>query len=457
MADTLSMKQRFLLLPRHKQQAFIDRLTDEEAESLLASWEWEARPQQIEPDGDWFCWLILAGRGFGKTRTASEWIVGQIKQGTMRRVALIGRTAADVRDIQIEGVSGILAIAEKRGIKAYYEPSKRRITFENGAIAIAYSAEEPKLLRGPEHDGGWLDEAASFPPPKNDDNDAYANFIMGLRLGERPRFIVTTTPRPTKLIKQLVADPSTHVTRGSTYDNRENLAPSFLAEIERRYEGTRIGQQELHGVILDDLDGALWTYDLIHQHRIVIAQGQAWHDVTPQLQRIVVAVDPAVSANATSDYTAICVAGLGYDDEVYILHARQMKASPHEWASEALRVFALYNADRIGVEKNNGGDLVEHTIRSIDRSAPIKTIHARRGKATRAEPVVALYEQGRVHHVGVHEDLEAQMVEFPVATEHDDLVDAMVYAVTELSGLHAHAASPLISFRGYGRRRPQRP
>src|SRR5690606_5556177 len=274
----LSQKQMFMALPRHKQQAFIDALTDEEAEALINSWEWEARPQQLEPEGDWFCWLILAGRGFGKTRTASEWIVSQIKQGKMKRVALIGRTAADVRDIMIEGVSGILAIAELRGIKAYYEPSKRRVTFENGAVCIAYSAEEPKLLRGPEHDGGWLDEAASFPPPKSgDDNDAYGNFIMGLRLGEKPRFIVTTTPRPTKLIKQLVADDSTHVTRGSTYDNKDNLAGSFLAEIERRYEGTRIGQQELHGVILEDVEGALWDYDLINAHRILIPKDMTWH------------------------------------------------------------------------------------------------------------------------------------------------------------------------------------
>lgn len=451
----LSQKQMFMALPRHKQQAFIDALTDEEAEALINSWEWEARPQQLEPEGDWFCWLILAGRGFGKTRTASEWIVSQIKQGKMKRVALIGRTAADVRDIMIEGVSGILAIAELRGIKAYYEPSKRRVTFENGAVCIAYSAEEPKLLRGPEHDGGWLDEAASFPPPKSgDDNDAYGNFIMGLRLGEKPRFIVTTTPRPTKLIKQLVADDSTHVTRGSTYDNKDNLAGSFLAEIERRYEGTRIGQQELHGVILEDVEGALWDYDLINAHRILIPKDMTWHQVTPQLQRIVVTVDPAVSTSATSDYTALCVAGLGYDDHVYILHSTHMKASPSEWAREALSLFDRYNADRIIAERNNGGDMVEHTIRTIDRNAPIKTIHAKRGKETRAEPVVAMYEQGKVHHVGPHDDLEAEMVVFPIdKTTNDDMVDAMVYAVTDLAGLHQKTASPLITFSGYRQRR----
>jgi len=232
-----SPKQKFLALTKAKQTAYIESLTEQEADALLHSWWWTAREDQNAPEWDWFCWLVLAGRGWGKTRTASEWIVEQIKQGTAKRIALIGRTTADVRDIQIEGVSGILAVARLRGLEAHYEPSKRRITFENGAVATAYSAEEPNLLRGPEHDCGWLDEAASWSIPRNSENDAYSNFIMGLRLGEHPRFIVTTTPRPTNIIKQLVADESTHVTKGSTYDNADNLSPKFLEEVK---PGTKV-------------------------------------------------------------------------------------------------------------------------------------------------------------------------------------------------------------------------
>lgn len=441
-----SPKQKFMALPRDQQLPYIESLTEDEAHTLLSSWWFTARPEQLPPEGDWFCWLVLAGRGFGKTRTAAEYIVDEVRHGRMTRVALIGRTAADVRDIQIEGVSGILSVAEMRGVKAHYEPSKRRITFENGAVAIAYSAEEPKLLRGPEHDGGWLDESASFPPPKNDDeNDAYSNFVMGLRLGTSPRFIVTTTPRPTKLIKSLVADPSTHVTKGSTYDNKANLAPTFLAEVERRYAGTRIGRQELEGEILEDVEGALWSWDLINAARVVSP---------PPLQRVVVTVDPAVSTNTSSDFTGVCVAGLGFNDDVYILHAEALKVSPNVWAQRVLDLFETYNADRIIAEKNNGGDMVEHTIRTIRRNAPIKSIHASRGKATRAEPVVAMYEQERVHHINALPELEQQMTVFPVVTdEHDDLVDALVYAVTDLAGLYAKASTQLVGFSGYGQRR----
>lgn len=442
---SLSPKQQFLNLPKHKQKEYVNTLTEDEAQALLSSWWWTARPEQLAPDGDWFCWLVLAGRGWGKTRTASEWVVQQVKNGKAKRIALIGRTAADVRDIQIEGVSGILAVARKRGVEAHYEPSKRRITFSTGAVAIAYSAEEPNLLRGPEHDAGWLDELASWSIPRNTENDAYSNFIMGLRLGDDPRFIVTTTPRPTALIKQLVADPSTHVTKGSTYDNADNLSLTFIEEVRRRYEGTRIGKQELFGEVLDDVEGALWQYDDIANARV---------DQPPTLRRIVVAVDPSTTTNDSSDFTGVTVAGIAFDGACYVLHAEQIKLSPHGWATRVLDLFDEYEADRIIAERNQGGQMVEHTIRTVRNNAPITTIHASRGKQTRAEPVAALYEQGKVHHVGIHEDLEDQMIVFPVVTDvHDDLVDSLVYAITELTGMDTtKQAGQLITY-SRGKRR----
>jgi len=441
-----SPKEKFLALPKEKQLAYINSLTDDEADAITNSWWWTARREQVQPEGDWFCWLVLAGRGWGKTRTASEWIVEEIKSGRATRVALIGRTAADVRDIQIEGVSGILAVARLRGIEAHYEPSKRRITFGNGAVAIAYSAEEPNLLRGPEHDCGWCDELASWSIPRNSENDAYSNFIMGLRLGEKPRFIVTTTPRPIKIIQQLIADPSTHVTRGSTYDNQSNLSPAFIEEVKRRYEGTRIGRQELFGEVLDDVEGALWNHALIEEARV---------QEPPTLRRIVVAVDPATTTGESSDYTGINVSGVTVDGELFVLYSQQMKATPNEWAQRVLDLYEEYDADRIIAERNQGGLMVENTLRTIQKNAPITTIHASRGKQTRAEPVVALYEQGKVHHVGMHTDLEDQMIVFPVVTSaHDDLVDALVYAITDLAGLGKKQAGQLITYsRGKGRRR----
>lgn len=442
---SLSPLEQFKKLSPEKRERFVESFSEQELETLLHSWEWEARPEQLEPQGDWFCWLVLAGRGWGKSRTAAEWIVDQVKQGKATRIALIGRTAADVRDIQIEGQSGILAVARVRGVKAHYEPSKRRITFENGSIATAYSAEEPNLLRGPEHDCGWLDEAASWSTPRNSENDAYANFIMGLRLGEKPRFIVTTTPRPTKLIKDLVNDTSTTITKGSTYDNRANLSPTFLEEVERRYKDTRLGRQEIEGEVLDDIEGALWQYETIENTRV---------KSHPDLQRVVVAIDPAVSTNYNSDYTAITVAALGVDGEFYVLQSEQLKLSPAAWANRALTLYDEFEADKIIAEKNNGGDMVLSTIRTVRATAPVEAIHASRGKQTRAEPIAALYEQGKVHHTRVFKDLEDQLITFPVATEHDDLVDSLVYAISELDPNTKKQAGQFLTFsRGRSRRR----
>lgn len=427
-----SPKERFTALPLEQQQAFIESLSDEEAVSLVNSWEtWDARPEQLPPQGDWAIWLFLAGRGAGKSKAASEWVVGEIQAGRAKRIALVGRTVGDTRDVMVTGQSGILATAKRRGVIAQHEPSKRLITFpEFSAVATTYSADAGASLRGPEFDLAYCDEIAAW-PKSNGDDDAWNNLMFGLRIGDHPRLIATTTPRVTKFMRDLLNDPRVAVTRSTTYDNRSNLAPSFLAEIEARYKGTRLGRQELLGELIEDVEGALWQAEWIEANR---------RDLSPSiaLKRIVVAIDPAVSTHTSSDYTGLCISGLGEDDEFYVLHSEQMKVSPHEWASRAIDLYHSWGADKIVAEKNNGGDLVEHTLRSVDRNVALKLIHAKRGngKHVRAEPVAALYEQSRVHHTKQFDDLEEQMQSFP-QVEHDDLVDSLVYAITELANLDA--------------------
>ena len=381
------------------------------------TWRDVARAEQVAPAGDWSTWLYMAGRGSGKTRAGAEWVHEQIAAGC-RRIALVGATAADVRDVMIEGESGILATA-RPGARPDYEPSRRRLTWPGGAIATTYSAEEPERLRGPQHDGAWADELGAWK------HEATWDMLMlGLRLGADPRALVTTTPRPTKLVRSLLSTASTITTRGSTYDNRANLAPSFFDSIITRYEGTRMGRQELMGELIDDVPGALWTLSLLDGLRVPAA---------PDLARIIVAVDPAVTSGAESDETGIVVAGIGADGHGYVLADRSCRMSPDGWARRAAQAYHEYQADRLIVEDNQGGEMVAFLLGTVDATVPIKRIRASRGKRLRAEPVAALYEQGRVHHVGVYPDLEDQMASFTGdGGEHDDRVDALVHALTEV-------------------------
>jgi len=389
------------------------------ARSLTPARTWRdvARVEQVAPAGDWSTWLYMAGRGSGKTRAGAEWVHEQIAAGC-RRIALVGATAADVRDVMVEGESGILATA-RPGARPDYEPSRRRLTWPGGAIATTYSAEEPERLRGPQHDGAWADELGAWK------HEATWDMLMlGLRLGADPRSLVTTTPRPTKLVRSLLSTASTITTRGSTYDNRANLAPSFFDSIITRYEGTRMGRQELMGELIDDVPGALWTLSLLDGLRVPAA---------PDLARIIVAVDPAVTSGAESDETGIVVAGIGADGHGYVLADRSCRMSPDGWARRAAQAYHEYQADRLIVEDNQGGEMVAFLLGTVDATVPIKRIRASRGKRLRAEPVAALYEQGRVHHVGVYPDLEDQMASFTGdGGEHDDRVDALVHALTEV-------------------------
>jgi predicted phage terminase large subunit-like protein len=398
------------------------------AEALAdGGWRAKARPEQLAPLGDWLVWLILAGRGFGKTRSGAEWTQEAAEAEPKARIALVGATAADVRDVMVEGESGILSIAPKWA-RPTYEPSKRRLTWPNGALATLYSADEPDRLRGPQHSHAWADEVAAWSYA----DDAWNMLMMGLRLGTHPRCLVTTTPRPIKIIKGLLAraEQDVVVTRGSTFDNAANLPPNFLATIKKRYEGTRLGRQEIHAEVLDDVLGALFRREWIERDRV--------KEAPMEFSRIVVAVDPAVTNKEGSDETGIVVAAKGQDGHAYVLEDLSGRMAPDEWARRAVEAYRRHRADRVIAEVNNGGALVENTLRVVEPELSYKEVHASRGKAIRAEPISALYEKHRVHHVGTFDELEEQMCAF--ASDFDrkragyspDRLDALVWAVTEL-------------------------
>jgi phage terminase large subunit-like protein len=409
---------KILSLSDTQRKTFIKSLTKDEAERFMFDWDIWGRDKQHEPEGDWTTWLLLAGRGFGKTRTGAEWIRKNVEEGKARRIAFIAPTAADARDIMVEGESGILAISPPWNMPLY-EPSKRRLSWKNGAIATMYSADEPERLRGPNHDLAWADELCSWRHPS-----AFDMLLFGLRLGENPRLIITTTPKPTILLKQLIKEKTTAITKGTTYENQNNLAKIFIKTVLNKYEGTRLGRQELRAEVLDDTVGALWKLDTIDKYKVKEA---------PELKRIIVAIDPAVSTNATSDETGIIVAGLGTNDEGYILDDLTIKGSPMEWATAAITAYHKWQADKIIGEANNGGDMVKFTLETIDSKVPIRLVHAARGKQTRAEPISALYDQGKVHHVGSLPLLEDQMTCWiPGEGSSPDRVDALVWAIWEL-------------------------
>jgi phage terminase large subunit-like protein len=412
-------------------------------------WRAVGRPEQLLPAGDdWLVWLILAGRGFGKTRVGAETVVEWVQGGTYGRLTLVAPTAADTRDVMVEGESGLIAVSEAAGFPVYYEPSKRRLTWPNGAIATLYSAEEPDRLRGPQHDAGWCDEIAAWKDPVA----TWDQLQFGMRLGPRPRIVVTTTPRPVPIVRRLLGDEKTVVTRGSTFDNADNLAPSFLTNIRNRYEGTRLGRQELYAEVLDDNPGALWKMARIEALRVLRA---------PELQRVVVAVDPSGSshkrgaaaadpstvAQRESDEVGIGAAGVGMcrckcinpwdapELHGFVLADVGEIMTPAAWAAAAAKLYRDLKADRLVAEVNFGGELVESNIRTLgDPTIAFKAVHASRGKVVRAEPVAGLYEQLKVHHVGVYPKLEDEMTQWNPLTDtrSPNRVDWLVWALTEL-------------------------
>jgi phage terminase large subunit-like protein len=405
------------LLPASEREKILKDYSEEQMKALIYDWDFWARPSQKTPKQDFVTWLLLAGRGFGKTRVACEQLLKWKREG-YKRFAIVAQTPAEARDVLIEGESGILAISPPWDMPLY-ESSKRRVTWANGAVATVYSGENPELLRGPQHEKALVDELAKYKYPQ----DTWDNLMLGLRLGDNPQVVVATTPKPIKTLKEIVADKHTVITRGSTYENKANLAQAFVDLVISKYEGTRLGRQELYAELLDDNPNALWQRSNIDKTRVQKA---------PELKRIVVAIDPAVTDTETSDEAGIIVAGADYDNHGYILEDGSIKASPDTWAGIAVNLFYKYNADRIVAEKNQGGDLVEMVIRTKDPAIPYTGVWATRGKYLRAEPIAALYEQGKVSHAGSFPDLEDEMTEWTPGDKSPNRIDAMVWALTEL-------------------------
>ena len=384
-------------------------------------WNERANETQFGPDGDWAVWLLMAGRGFGKTRAGAEWVRERISRSGSRRIALVAPTPEDVRNVMVEGVSGLMQVFPP-WFRPVYEPSKRKLTWPNGATAFGFSSHEPDRLRGPQFDTAWCDELASWKRAR----ETWDNLQFGLRLGDDPRCAVTTTPKPIGLLRELKDRDDVFVMTGSTYENSANLSSGYIEHIKRRYEGTRTGRQEIYAELLDESEAALWKREWIEAARVRQA---------PELARVVVAVDPAVSSRSSSDETGIVVAGSDSDGHVYVLEDASGRMSPDGWARRAIAMLDKHGADRIVGESNNGGDLVEHTVRAAyeGRAIPYKSVRASRGKYARAEPVSALYERGKAHHVGGLNALEDQMCTWtPGSDGSPDRMDALVWAVSEL-------------------------
>ena len=419
------------LTPENR-KSWLEGLTDDEVKANLYDWRFWARAKQIAPTNPgWFIWLVLAGRGWGKTKTGAEYIRERVEGGYTGRIHLIGPIASDVRDVMVEGISGILEISPSWN-RPIYEPSKRRLTWPNGAQATLFSAEEPERLRGPQCGLMWADEVGAWRFP-----EAWNLAMLGLRIRsvskgggfEEPKAVVTTTPRPTDLIKRLLVTDGCVYTKGTTYENRDNLAPSFYSSIITQYEGTRLGRQELLAEILEDTPGALWTRETIDDSRISYKE---FEDI--ELVRIAVAIDPAVSSKKTSNETGIVAAGVDANGEGYILADKSGIYTPLGWANEAVKLFASLKADRMIAEVNQGGALVEANLRTVSPNIPYVGVRASRGKRARAEPVSALYEQGRVHHVGAFPHLEDQLTTWDAQDGSDspDRLDALVWVLTYL-------------------------
>lgn len=411
---------------------YLRQLTSAQVDELMHTWEFWARPNQLEPDGnDWDYWIFNAGRGAGKTRSGAEWVRHRIKTGD-RRVACVAPTKGDVRRVMVEGESGLLNVCWKKD-KTYkgqtlgfpiWSPTNSTLTWENGAVAQFFSAEDPERLRGPQFHSAWADEVAAW----RNQQEVWDMLSLCMRLGRHPRVMVTTTPKPTRLMRFLLKHPKAVLSSGSTFDNADNLASTYLQAVRDAYEGTRLGRQELYAEILEEAEGALWTTELLDS--CVIDKDE----LPEHFARLVVSVDPAVTSNEESDMTGIVVAGVDFNGTAYVLEDATDRLSPQGWAKKAVELYHKYGADRIVAERNQGGEMVRHTLHTEDDSVPVRLVHASRGKYARAEPVSALYERGKVKHVKGLDELETQMRTWePLGSiGSPDRLDAMVWAITDL-------------------------
>jgi phage terminase large subunit-like protein len=429
---TLSRASQIAQWPREDREQWLNGLTKEQIEYLPYLWKFWARPNQLPPEPrNWISWIVCAGRGFGKTRTGAE-TTRDVAMGRDPyvgpkpvRIALVGRSVSDVRDTMVEGEAGILEMSPPNE-RPKYEPSKRKLTWPNGSVGFTYSADEPKQLRGPAHHFAWGDELAQWVYP-----DAHSNLMFGLRLGAYPWAVFTTTPKPRAFFRRLLKKKSVTLTRGTSYQNLENLPQTYIDEILSQYEGTQLGLQEIYANIIDETPGALWKRAMFENFRVP--------QFPTELVRIVVGVDPSVTdpdevESGTPAEAGIIVAGKDARGHGYLLDDLSFTGSSFEWASTAVDGYDAYHADRIVAEKNQGGDLVKLALRTVPNglNAAIKLVHASRGKLTRAEPIVSLYEQGKIHHVGLFDDLEDQMCTWVPGFKSPDRMDAAVWALSEL-------------------------
>ncbi|WP_432422144.1 DNA-packaging protein [Qipengyuania aquimaris] len=431
----MKLAPEFLAWLRHQDQAtmrgLIAGLEERERAAIAYDWSLWARASQLPPEGDWSCWLVCAGRGFGKTRMGAEWVREQAIGNPDAHIALVAANLGEARAIMVEGESGLLNICPPM-YRPEFEPSRRRLTWPNGAVATLYSAAEPDTLRGPQHSHAWCDEIAKWSTASDRATQAWDNLLMGLRLGDDPRIVATTTPRPVPLLRRLMLEEScglVEVTRGSTFDNAANLPAAFIGTMDRQFAGSTLGRQELEGEMLEDVEGALWTRSLLEACRA---------DTPAEAPlRVVVGVDPPASANG--DECGIVVCALDEAGEGRVLADCSLgPASPERWARAVAEAAASWNADRVVAEANQGGAMVASVLRAADISLPLKLVHASRGKAARAEPVAALYEAGRVRHAGMFVRLEDQLCGLMAGGEYEgpgrspDRADALVWALTEL-------------------------
>ena len=426
-----------------------DRLRRELSEALDRNerngfdylWEYQAREEQLPPPGDWRIWMIMAGRGFGKTRAGAEWVRMIADSNPDARIALVSSSLAEARAVMVEGESGLLAIC-RPGHKPIFEPSLHRVRFKSGAQAQLFSAAEPESLRGPQHSHAWCDEIGKWPLAHERATRCWDNLLLGLRLGNDPRIAVTTTPRAVPLVRRLVAQAASGevaITRGSTLDNTENLAARFIDAVASEFGDTQLARQEIDGELLDDIEGALWNRSLLEENRE--------HGPVPNHVRVVVAVDPP--AGTSGDECGIIVAALGDDGIGRVLADCSMNgATPAQWARQVAEAARQWDADRVVAEANQGGAMVESVLRAADQALPIKLVHASRGKIARAEPVAALYATGRVRHAGQFARLEDQLCGLLTGGTYagpghsPDRADALVWAMSEL--LLGRSGSPSV-------------
>lgn len=451
-AEVDNYSQAQMLIEAGLMDEFLDGLDDDAIEQLLWDWQFWRRPNQAIPPGSWDVWVVLAGRGYGKTRTGAETMRHWACSGTYGRMGIVAPTAGDARDIMVEGESGILAISP-RDQRPKYEPSKRRLTWPNGARATVFSGEDPDRLRGPQHEAVWVDEPASM----DNGEETVDNARLGLRLGKKPRLMVTGTPKRRPWLRALIEEPVTTVTTGSTYENLANLAESFIQVVLGRYEGTRLGLQELHAVMLDDVEGAMWTELSIDLGRIVeFNKADPWTSLNVWLLktgrpivtkdtrawRTIVAVDPPGETAECGIVVAAAprkaVAGI---DHAVVLADASMAGRPEEWAAQVIATRNAWGAEAVYVESNQGGDMVRSTIHAVDPTCPVKKITAVESKTGRAEPVAALYPNGWIHHAGYFVTLEDQMTTWVKReagkasdSKSPDRLDALVHAIRELLG-----------------------